>query len=269
MNTMNTIAERQVQFAAWLLAGVGRLDLAAATYEPTGKVGCVEQARAPLTGDNIEKMLAWARARNAHGAQVWVRPAAELAASPFLMLDDVRIARAMAVPHKYAAAVIETSPGNAQVWLRASRHLTREQRQDVLRSLCRLIGSDPGAISEPRWGRMPGFRDRKPGRSGWTNTVVLAEGRQFDPSPHLAAAAPAGTPAATGFVARDRGAKRDESRAEFCFAARALRRGVPVETVIERVARHALDRGKRRGADDARLYAARTVARAQAQIPAM
>jgi len=53
--------------------------------------------------------------------------------------------------------VVETSPCNYQVWIRSSQHLTSYEKRYWLKKMC----SDPGATPKNRWGRMPGFRNRK------------------------------------------------------------------------------------------------------------
>ncbi len=53
--------------------------------------------------------------------------------------------------------VVETSPENFQVWIHAHRHLSLEEKRYWLKKM----RSDPGADPCNRWGRCPGFRNRK------------------------------------------------------------------------------------------------------------
>lgn len=53
--------------------------------------------------------------------------------------------------------VVETSPDNFQVWIHSSRYLTVEEKRYWLAKM----NSDPGADPNNRWGRCPGFRNRK------------------------------------------------------------------------------------------------------------
>ena len=53
--------------------------------------------------------------------------------------------------------VVETSPQNYQVWIRCRRELSLDEKRHWLKKL----GSDPGADPNNRWGRCPGFRNRK------------------------------------------------------------------------------------------------------------
>jgi len=53
--------------------------------------------------------------------------------------------------------VVETSKNNYQVWVHAARSLSLEEKRYWLKKL----NSDPGADPHNRWGRSPGFRNRK------------------------------------------------------------------------------------------------------------
>ena len=53
--------------------------------------------------------------------------------------------------------IVETSPHNFQVWIHASRPLPLDEKRYWLRKL----QSDPGADPNNRWGRCPGFLNRK------------------------------------------------------------------------------------------------------------
>ena len=58
---------------------------------------------------------------------------------------------------KAGRMVIETSPGNFQIWIHSANALTLDDKKYWLQRLC----SDPGAHPNNRWGRCPGFRNRK------------------------------------------------------------------------------------------------------------
>jgi len=53
--------------------------------------------------------------------------------------------------------VVETSPYNYQVWILSNRFLSIAEKRYWLKKLC----NDPGAGPNNRWGRCPGFRNRK------------------------------------------------------------------------------------------------------------
>jgi len=203
----------------WMLYHcVEPLEVASAGYnQSTGKVDFVRQ-RADDIGSFEEYEKRYRRMirfvnRN-YNSNIWIRPA--VPAHKLVMLNDLPTATARAIVRKYRALAVETSRGNCQVWIVCSRDLTCEERQDVARSLCRLIGSgsDPGAISEPRWGRLAGYLQRKPGEHyGFMTRIVAASGDEnppLDPAPHLANSQRVSN--------TNTGRDRDESRREFVFA---------------------------------------------------
>lgn len=259
--------QQAIDFVSFLLSAAPNVEFAAASYGPDGRVDKVLTARrkASSIADFVE-IAPLLRHQNASGANnIWARPAS--AEHPVIMLDDLPVAKALAITRKYRAAAVETSLGNAQAWLICNRSLTREQRQDVARSLCKLFGSDPGAISEPRWGRLPGFRQRKPGKSGWTNLLVVAtNAAPFDPTPHLAALSPAPMGAAGVFhsnvITPSLLDSIDISRREFGYALHALLAGVTTDVVEARIVAHVAATGRRKS----RGYAKRTVQAALARL---
>ena len=73
----------------------------------------------------ILRMLPYLKYRNAHGAHLYIRPTGE---SAYTLLDDltpVTLARLDAEGYS-PAAVVETSPGNFQAWLRHTESLSKE-----------------------------------------------------------------------------------------------------------------------------------------------
>ena len=260
MDSGNPLAK----FCAAFLNGTPVIEFAAASYSLAGKVERVEPGRMPVgnLGD-LERVAPWLRARNANGCAIWARPAAE--AHPWVFLDDLPAQKAVTVTKKYASLAIETNTGNAQVWIRADRDLSRDQRQDVSRALAKLIGADPHAIAEPRWGRAPSFKSGKPGCDRfWTRLLAdsSAQGALFDPTPYLSVSPshpPLGGRVPLHEKLSDRAGGSDESAKEFAYALYALRAGTRPERVVARVAAHAMNRGKRGTAEACRLYAERTV----------
>ena len=109
---------------------------------------------------NGQRRESFLRAKNAEGWHIFMRPAAER--EPFYLLAD-DLSEQQFHQHSDAGVwrpgrmVVETSPGNFQVWIRSRLPLTPDQKLHWLRKM----GSDPGAYPLGRWGRMPGFRNRK------------------------------------------------------------------------------------------------------------
>jgi len=81
----------------------------------------------------------------------------------YMLADDLNL-RLLQQHHKNSdnswkngRMVIETSPANYQVWIHSSRSLSIDEKSFWLEKM----HSDPGATPLNRWGRMPGFRNRK------------------------------------------------------------------------------------------------------------
>jgi hypothetical protein len=106
--------------------------------------------------------IPYLKAENANGRHILLQPHADNAPNYFL-IDDLNL-RTVNQQHKSTSGkwkpgrlIIETSPGNYQVWIHSSRPLSLEEKRYWLKRL----NSDPGADPNNRWGRCPGFRNRK------------------------------------------------------------------------------------------------------------
>lgn len=261
------------------LAGVELVNFAVLEARAIGGTMMIGHGR-PRSRAEVEKSIRWAAARNANGSNVYIRPArydergAQLAHS-VIFFDDVVPAMAERICKKYRSLVIQTSRGSCHVWVVTSRPLVEAERFAIQAALAPLVGSDPGSVSGEHFGRAPGFRNRKPGRSdAWisirhTNTT----GSTLDPAPHLAAIEvvplrPEGGARVvplrcTEFSGRSRSSgDASASAREFGYAVHRLRDGKPADWVVAKVAQHALRRGKRNTEAAAWEYAVTTVANA-------
>ncbi len=102
------------------------------------------------------------KAENANGRHILVQPDPNLAPH-YLLVDDLpwqlieRHHKCDQGKWKKGRMVVETSNRNFQVWIHSSRPLSLEEKRYWLKKL----HSDPGADPNNRWGRCPGFRNRK------------------------------------------------------------------------------------------------------------
>lgn len=131
-------------------------------------------------------LLSWARFENAKNeANILIRPHPETQ-HPWLFLDDLPFVKANALTEKYQCIVVETSPANFQARLLASRNLELRERFEVQRVLVKSLGrdADAGSTAGCKFGRLAGFKNRKPGRNFWTNLAALPNQAlpKFDPS---------------------------------------------------------------------------------------
>ena len=208
-----------------------------------------------LSVTRIEGRLPWLRAENAAGGDIYFRPFRH-GVWPVVFLDDVPPSMAIRIAGKYQAAVVETSPGRCHLWLGTALPLDETQRGRVQRDLVtRLRGAaDPGSVSGDHWGRLPGFRNYKPGRNCWVNLRTRTHVRPYLPS----LSTPAQGPPVT-HPSRREGKDLDMSRLEWGWVRGCLEHGLPASWVLETLiarARH------RRGEADAIRYARYTVGKA-------
>ena len=101
----------------------------------------------------VLRMLPYLKYRNANGAHIYLRPTGE---SPYTLLDDLTPAALsrLAARGFQPAAVVETSPGSFQAWLRHEQPLSRSSEPSLQRYLqngsvliaARQIGAGSGAL---------------------------------------------------------------------------------------------------------------------------
>ena len=194
------------------------------------------------------KKMAYLKAMNANGAHIFMRPTFE-EEHWFLMIDD--LAWSGVEQHhkkegmwKPGRMVVETSPENFQVWLHSHRKLSVDEKSYWLKKL----GSDPGATPLHRWGRAPGFRNRKEkyktaqgyplARLVWIDYKGKV---QIPHAPSLPSSQSGwcqhplvkGTLPNSGQLSRSNYETGDESRTDFRFALALLRAGVePTEVKV-------------------------------------
>ena len=92
----------------------------------------------------IFRMLPFLKYRNANGAHIYIRPTGE---SAYTLLDDLTAATLASLePQGYApAAVIETSPGSFQAWLRHTQTLSKELGTLAAKTLAEQFCADRSA----------------------------------------------------------------------------------------------------------------------------
>jgi hypothetical protein len=238
----------------WSRVGIDRADLAVRRSDGA-MLWHTDQALATLP-------LTWARAHNAHKAEVYVRPARGYR-WPLLFLDDLPEPAASAVARKYAALVVCTSPaGGCHVWLRASMSLDEDQRRQAQRYLARRIGADRASISGEHLGRLAGFKNWK--RDGvWVNLLQASSQRPWEPRPALLESTPPTTRRRRSDpndrqTSPHRVTDTSPSGADWAFTCHLLEAGCDPALVLARLVQSAQPR---RGPDTQR-YANRTIKRA-------
>jgi hypothetical protein len=99
--------------------------------------------------------------RNAHGSHIYIRPSGE---HRFTTLDDLSETSLMrlAADGFDPCAVVETSVGNFQAWLKHPRTFPKLLGTFAAHTLAGRYDADPSAADWRRFGRLPGFTNCKP-----------------------------------------------------------------------------------------------------------
>ena len=120
--------------------------------------------RSGWSAAQIDAALGWLRRENARGAHIFVRPHGAHALS---LIDDLNAERIdRMTDHGFQpAVVIETSPGNFQVWLNHGQIISdRTFSTQAAKELARRFGGDPSSADWRHFGRLAGFTNQKPKR---------------------------------------------------------------------------------------------------------
>jgi hypothetical protein len=116
---------------------------------------------ANLTAHAVLARIPLLKAHNARGAHIYIRPAGE---HRFTVLDDLN---ADSVTHLAGdgfepCAVVETSLGNFQAWLKHDDVYPAPLSTFIAQNLAKRYQADPSAADWRRFGRLPGFTNCKP-----------------------------------------------------------------------------------------------------------
>jgi len=111
----------------------------------------------------VLKSLLWLRRENLNRGHIYVRPAGVHGLS---LVDDLQadaLVRMKAEGFE-PAAVVETSPGNLQAWLKHGATLDEATGTRAAKLLAQRYGGDPGSADWRHFGRLAGFTNPKPSR---------------------------------------------------------------------------------------------------------
>jgi hypothetical protein len=114
-----------------------------------------------LPAEGVLSRLTLLKAHNARGAHIYVRPAGE---HRFTVLDDLNhdgVDQLTADGYE-PCAVVETSLGNFQAWLKHDDVYPAPLSTFVAQTLAKRNQADPSAADWRRFGRLPGFTNCKP-----------------------------------------------------------------------------------------------------------
>jgi hypothetical protein len=111
----------------------------------------------------VLKALLWLRRENLNQGHIYIRPAGLHGLS---LVDDLTAAaiQRMKAEGFASAAVVESSPGNFQAWLKHGQVLTEALSTQAAKQLAERFGGDRGIADWRHFGRLAGFTNPKPNR---------------------------------------------------------------------------------------------------------
>ena len=116
---------------------------------------------ANLSAEEILARIPLLKAHNARGAHIYIRPTGEHRYTVFDDLQANAVQRLSADGYE-PCAVVETSRGNFQAWLKHGDVYPAAVSTFVAQTLAQRYGADPNAADWRRFGRLPGFTNCKP-----------------------------------------------------------------------------------------------------------
>lgn len=143
--------ERQIE-----ALGVARFEIGIREAE-TGKM-----INRFMTKKEVKDNAAWLKRMNAKGNDIYIRPSGE---HGLVLIDDLNQNALKAMNDKglKAAAIIQTSPGNYQAWVKLSDEpVPAEIRKLAARGFAKEFGGDPNSTDSKHYGRLAGFTNQKP-----------------------------------------------------------------------------------------------------------
>lgn len=221
----------------------------------TGKWIWLTQHEAVSAEQISSRLMGWLRYKNAKGSDVFFR-AHKDACHRVIFLDDIPIHMAHAICKKYGSCVIETHPGNTQIWMKVDKKLSTDQRKQAQVQIKDLGLTDPGSISGDHLGRLCGFQSQK--RKCWVNLVGTSQRPPWSPNLKTAPSLP---PSGVFCASRNPSASHldtSDSGREWGWVMGMLRAGLRPDSVTEKLIAAAQKRGK----PNAVKYANHTVQKA-------
>ncbi len=212
--------------------------------------------------------ISYLKAENANGRHILLQPTANRQ-SFYLLADDIK-QPLLTRHHQYrndswkpGRMIVETSPNNYQVWIHSSRFLHLEEKRYWLERL----HSDPGADPKNRWGRCPGFRNRKfkyrdsKGRYPLSR-LIWVDWKNKARIPSLSHQ-PVGGVCRKKSLSRSYYERGNESVTDFSYAAALARRGHSNNEIYNRILSERMNWVNHNGPERRRDYLLRTIVRAR------
>lgn len=136
------------------------------------------------TRSEIVDGMGWLKRMNARGDDIYIRPAGDQ--HGIVLVDDIKAEQIERMKRDglTPAAVIETSPGNFQAWVKIVDTLSPDVRKEIAREIARQYGGDPASADGVHFGRLAGFTNCKPKyMKGGRSPYVMARAWSGKPAP--------------------------------------------------------------------------------------
>jgi hypothetical protein len=114
-----------------------------------------------MSAENVLTRLPLLKYRNARSSHIYIRPSGEHRYTALDDLSEVSLEK-LAADGFTPCAVVETSPGNFQAWLKHSLVVPKLLGTFAAQTLAGRYDADPSAADWRRFGRLPGFTNCKP-----------------------------------------------------------------------------------------------------------
>jgi hypothetical protein len=114
-----------------------------------------------IPAEDVLKRLSLLKYRNARGSHIYVRPSGEHRYTVLDDLSETKLAR-LATDGFNPCAIVETSVGNFQAWLKHRCVFPKLIGTYAAQTLAERYDADPSAADWRRFGRLPGFTNCKP-----------------------------------------------------------------------------------------------------------
>jgi hypothetical protein len=225
--------------------------------------------------DKAIDRIGYLKAMNAKGYHIFMKPEYE---ARFLLLDDLS-AQQLEVQKAHGSyrpgrLIVETSPDSFQVWIKAHRKISNPEKRYWIKQ----VNADPACDPNLRWGRCPGFRNRKDkykqpdghyplSRLIWVDwqkvatvpgiTLPMVLNQPIKPMvrpPHINRK--------TGPIRREDYARDDASATDFAYVLALLRRGVSRDEITQRLLSERVDWTHHQGEGRQSAYIQRTINKA-------
>ena len=114
-----------------------------------------------ISAEEVLTRLSLLKYRNARGSHIYIRPSGEHRYTVLDDLNETTLSR-LSTEGFTPCAVVETSAGNFQAWLKHSSVFPKLLGTFAAQTLASRYDADPSAADWRRFGRLPGFTNCKP-----------------------------------------------------------------------------------------------------------